>query len=122
MAEKVRILIAEDIESNADLLTWMLEDLGHTADITANGLECLERLKKDDYDLIFMDQFMPVMDGQTATIKIRCMSGGKSSIPIIGCTADPQKSTLDMLIGAGQNLVMIKPIKMEKLIRALKTL
>ncbi len=111
----LRILIAEDIESNADLLTWMLEDLGHYADVTENGLACLEQLKKYDYDLIFMDQFMPVMDGQTATIKIRCMSGKNATIPIVGCTADPQKSTCDMLIGAGQNLVMTKPVQLEKL-------
>lgn len=116
------ILIAEDIESNADLLTWMLEDLGHQVDVTTNGEECIEQLKKKNYDVIFMDQFMPIMDGQSATIKIRCMAGSKSSTPIIGCTADSQKPTLLMLKEAGQNAVMTKPLQMDKLVKVLNAL
>ncbi|MCK5880494.1 MAG: response regulator, partial [Sinobacterium sp.] len=67
--KSLKILIAEDIDSNADLLTWMLEDLGHQAVVTTNGEECIEALKRENFDVIFMDQFMPVMDGQSATIK-----------------------------------------------------
>lgn len=113
--KSLKILIAEDIDSNADLLTWMLEDLGHQAVVTTNGEECIEALKRENFDVIFMDQFMPVMDGQSATIKIRCMAGSKAAIPIVGCTADPQKSTLAMLKDAGQNKVMTKPLRMDEL-------
>jgi len=116
-----RILIAEDVESNADLLCWMLEDMGHEVLISTNGEECITMLEKNEVDLIFMDQFMPVMDGQSATIKIRCMANPKKSrIPIIGCTADPNKDTHEMLMQAGQNGVMTKPMDVYALQQVLK--
>ncbi len=107
------ILIAEDIDSNAELLSWMLEDLGYQVILSENGVDCIDKLKSNDIDLIFMDQFMPVMDGQRATLQIRCLASKKSQVPIVGCTADTQRTTESMLLDVGQNRVLRKPMQLD---------
>jgi signal transduction histidine kinase/ActR/RegA family two-component response regulator len=108
--QHLNILVVEDNLTNSTLMKWILEDFKHTVDVAENGVECLNLLEAKDYDLIFMDQHMPEMDGDEATRKIREREDHKATIPIIGCTADAFQETKDALIAAGQNEVIVKPI------------
>lgn len=108
--QSLNILIVEDNEANACLLTWILEDMKHKVSVAENGIECLNLLENNNFDLIFMDQHMPEMNGIIATEKIRSRSDEKANIPIIGCTADGGVETTEQLLSAGQNEVILKPI------------
>ena len=108
--QRLDILIVEDNEANASLLAWILEDMKHKVHIAENGIECLNLLESNSFDLIFMDQHMPEMNGIIATEKIRKRSDYKANTAIIGCTADGNQETIDKLLQAGQNDVILKPI------------
>ena len=106
----LNILVVEDSSVNAFLLKWILEGFKHTVTIAKNGIECLNLLDSADFDLIFMDQYMPEMNGAEATEKIRGLNNDKAEVPIIGCTADAFQETRNSLLEAGQNDIIIKPI------------
>jgi CheY-like chemotaxis protein len=108
--QKLNVLVVEDNKTNSTLLTWVLEDLGHEVMVAENGIECLNSLENNEFDIIFMDQHMPGMDGEEATRKIRARSDHKANIAIVGCTADAFQETRDSLIEAGQNDIILKPI------------
>ena len=117
--QPLSILIVEDNDTNAQLLTWMLEEWDHTMSTAVNGQEAVEMVMKNNYDLILMDHHMPVMDGKEATRLIRAMDAEKSKTPIIGCTADAFKETTELLISCGQDDVITKPISEIELIKVL---
>jgi len=71
LKKPLRILVAEDNPSNQKVLVEMLRKLGYRADMAADGLEVLEALERQPYDLVFMDVKMPEMDGIAATREIR---------------------------------------------------
>jgi CheY-like chemotaxis protein len=106
----LNILIVEDSSVNAFLLKWILEGFKHNVTVAKNGIECLNLVDSADFDLIFMDQYMPEMNGAQATEKIRALTSDKAQTPIIGCTADAFQETRQSLIEAGQNDIIIKPI------------
>lgn len=108
--QKLKVMVVEDNLTNSSLLKWILEDLEHDVDVAENGVECLNLIESKDYDLIFMDQHMPEMDGEEATKRIRARTDHKADIPIVGCTADAFQETRDLLAAAGQNDVIAKPI------------
>ncbi len=111
----LNILVAEDNTTNAQLITWMLEDWGHKVHVADNGKLAIDALEQDNYDLILMDHHMPEMDGMEATRRIRSMAGPKGSIPIIGCTADAYADNKAALIEVGQNDIVTKPIEEKQL-------
>lgn len=77
------ILLAEDNPVNQMVTGKLLEQLGCQYIVVGNGVECLDRLKDDQYDLILMDCLMPEMDGLETTGKIRASGGHCADIPII---------------------------------------
>lgn len=108
--QHLKVLVVEDNLTNSSLLKWILEDLEHEVMVAENGVECLNLLESNEFDLILMDQHMPEMDGEEATKRIRARTDHKANIPIIGCTADAFQETRDLLLSAGQNDVIVKPI------------
>ncbi len=116
----LNILVVEDNETNAQLLQWMLEDMDHRVTIAENGVACLNLLDNHKFDLIFMDQYMPEMDGAEATRKIRARSDDKATIPIIGCTADGFQETKELLSAAGQNDIIVKPVAVGEVISVMQ--
>ncbi|MBF0525979.1 MAG: response regulator, partial [Deltaproteobacteria bacterium] len=108
---KLNILLAEDNKINQRLAQAMLESRGHNVTIVNNGVETISALKTFSFDLVLMDVQMPVMDGITATEKIRDkekLTGGH--IPIIAMTAFAMKGDQDRCLEAGMDGYITKPI------------
>ncbi len=117
------VLLAEDIDANALLAQLRLEEHGHTLKRVENGREAIEEWRHADYDLILMDVQMPVMDGLTATRKIRSeeeKSGERT--PIIALTASIMKEDQDKCIEAGMDDVQGKPVLFRKLFQQMEQL
>ncbi|KOO05327.1 hybrid sensor histidine kinase/response regulator [Vibrio nereis] len=106
----LRALIVEDNRTNAAILNALLANKGFTCDCSINGEQAIQAVISGEYDLIFMDHHMPVMDGVEATEVIRTLGTKWSRILIFGCTADLfQESRLHMK-HAGVDHIIAKPI------------
>ncbi|SFR56925.1 ATP-binding protein [Thiomicrospira sp. ALE5] len=111
--QTVRILLAEDNEINQQVALGILRMFGLSADIANNGQEVLNAIQKDRYDLVLMDMQMPVMDGISATRKIRdSTSSGcyRPNLPIIAMTANALQDDKDKCLAAGMNDYISKPV------------
>ena len=115
----LRILLAEDHITNQKLAIYTLEKLGYRADIASNGLEVLEALHRQIYDVILMDMQMPEMDGLEATRIIRGLSTGFHQPRIIAMTANVTTEDRQACLDAGMDDYLAKPIRIEELIAAL---
>lgn len=115
----LQILVAEDHVTNQRLALLMLEGLGYRADIAANGLEVLEALDRQFYDVILMDVQMPEMDGMQATRLIRQRWPGEDGPRIIAMTANVTTDDRQACLEAGMNDYLPKPIRVEELMAAL---
>ncbi len=91
----LRILIAEDHAVNQRVATLLLQRLGYTADIAADGLEVLQAIKRQPYDVILMDIQMPEMDGVTTTREIRALLPDEHQPYIVAVTANACKVTVN---------------------------
>jgi CheY-like chemotaxis protein len=115
-----KILIAEDILMNQKLIIWVLSKLGYKPDLAGNGLEVLEMMQKESYDVILMDLQMPEMDGLEATRIIRETYG---ALPlIIALTANVVSEDRERCLMAGMNDYISKPINLELLTKSLRDL
>ncbi len=103
----MHILIAEDDDINAMILEQFLLDLGHYPVRVTNGLEVLEQLHSEKFDLIFMDLHMPKVSGLEATRKIRAEN---KLINIIGLTANATTEHKQSCLQVGMNDFLCKPI------------
>ena len=127
-AEKLRqirgakVLLVEDNEINQQVATEILESEGFCVYVAGNGAEAVEMLEKTaagEYDLIFMDVQMPVMDGREATRLIRKMETTKKDIPIIALTAHAFVEEKEINLASGMNDQINKPIEATQLIEVL---
>jgi PAS domain S-box-containing protein len=113
------ILLAEDDAVNQMVALHMLEKLGYRADVAANGLEALDALRRQDYDVILMDHQMPEMDGVTATGKIRREWSEDKQPWIVAMTADALEGDKERFLEAGMDDYVPKPIMFNDLADAL---
>jgi CheY-like chemotaxis protein len=135
---KFRILLAEDMEINREILLTLLEPTGVAADCAENGREAVEQFtaNPDRYDLIFMDVQMPEMDGYEATRAIRAFEAKRfeslefatqtpkvfaKQIPIIAMTANVFREDIERCLAAGMNGHVGKPLDMHEIHAALST-
>lgn len=109
---KLRILLVEDNPINQLVAQGMLEHLDLRADIANNGVEALEALESNSYDLIFMDCQMPTMDGYTATRHIRQSGKAYQGIYIIAMTANAMEGDREQCLSVGMNEYIAKPIEL----------
>jgi CheY-like chemotaxis protein len=105
-----RILIVEDNKINQLVARKLLERDGHVPTIVENGQEALEAIETGDFALVLMDVHMPVMDGITATQRIRGMPGAKARLPIIAMTADVMEGARERFLAIGMDDYIAKPI------------
>lgn len=114
----LRILIAEDNITNAQIASMFLKKMGYKTDIAKNGQEALEIVSDTNYDLIFMDVQMPVMDGLEATRMIRlCLN---EQPVIIAMTANAMQGDRQECLQAGMDDYISKPIKIEEMNKMLE--
>jgi len=115
----VRLLVAEDNDVNVMVTTLRLEDMGYRCVVAKNGLEVLDMVKHEHFDLILMDIEMPVLDGISATKAIRSSVPGGSipnpDIPIVGVTAHALKEFRDKSLDAGMDDYVSKPVDFNEL-------
>jgi PAS domain S-box-containing protein len=117
----VRVLLAEDNLVNQKVALHMLAVLGYRADIAANGLEVLQALERQPYDIILMDVQMPEMDGLEATRRINSLQPDRGKRPwIIALTANAVQGDREICLDAGMDDYISKPIKKQELADALK--
>ena len=122
LAERLplRILLAEDNSINQKIALQLLLRMGYRADVVGNGLEVLEALHRQTYDVIFMDVHMPEMDGLLATQRVRQDLGVAKQPRIIAMTANAMQGDRENCLAAGMDDYVSKPIRIEELIQALK--
>ena len=118
-----RILLVEDNELNREIATAILEENGMKVDSVEDGDIAVARINEEPagkYDLILMDIQMPRMDGYTATREIRTLDDNKkANIPIVAVTANAFDEDKKKAIESGMNGHIIKPIRIEEIVRVL---
>lgn len=116
------ILLAEDNLINQEVTKGFLDAIGCSTDVVSNGLEAVDAVRVNNYDLILMDCHMPEFDGFAATQKIRQYEAAtnKNRMPIIALTANVQKGIEDQCHDAGMDGYLSKPFDMERLRRLLR--
>lgn len=115
----LRVLVAEDNPVNQRVIVAMLERFGYEPDVAENGNEVIVKMRRRDYDLIFMDLHMPGMDGLETTRRIR--KGGRADHPwIIAMTANVFEEERRRCLAVGMNAFLGKPFEVENLVRAIE--
>ncbi len=106
-----RVLVAEDNKVNLKVALLMLQKLGYQADVAGDGIEVIEALRRQHYDVILMDVQMPGIDGLEATRRIRAGAAGRDEkVWIIAVTANAMEGDRDTCLAAGMNDYVTKPI------------
>lgn len=116
----LKILLAEDNMVNQKVAVGLLTKCGYRVDVVGNGLEAIEAIERQPYDLIFMDVNMPEMDGLAATQAIRTLLDTTVQPYIIALTANAMAEDHERCRVAGMNDYLSKPIQAPELIAALK--
>jgi CheY-like chemotaxis protein len=114
--ERNRILVAEDLEANQELIRIYLRAGGYRAAFVANGAEAVTAVQSEVYDLVLMDVQMPQMDGIAAAKAIRGLNGPVRNIPIIAMTANALPKQVRCIEAAGMNGYVAKPTEFDDLL------
>ncbi len=116
-----RVLVAEDNVTNRLVAEKHLMSLGCSVDMVENGKECIEMLLEKEYDIIFMDCQMPVLDGYAATREIRELAcDDKRNIPIVALTANALEDDRKKCLESGMTDYISKPFKKADILKKLK--
>lgn len=116
----LKILAAEDNQTNQLFLQALLESNGHQVSFVCNGKQALETVKTEYFDLVLMDLQMPEMLGDEATREIRLLPSMAAKIPIIALTASTSAADKERILSAGMNGYLTKPVRQEMLLSEIK--
>ncbi len=114
-----KFLLVDDHEAARTALQLRFRRLNCTAEVAENGYEALKRLRHSQYDLVFMDLMMPVMDGLAATLQIRQERPTGSGPRIIGISAESNPESRELCLAVGMDDFLPKPLEERELIRIL---
>jgi len=118
---RIRLLVADDNETNQMVVVRMLQKLGCQAEVAANGREAVEAAARGSYALVLMDCQMPEMDGFEATRALREAEAARGArTPIIALTANALSGDRERCLQAGMDDYLPKPVRMEDLERVLQ--
>jgi signal transduction histidine kinase/YesN/AraC family two-component response regulator len=113
---RARLLIVDDIPTNLRVAEGLLMPYHATVDICQSGAEAIDLVKKQEYDIVFMDHMMPDMDGIETTTAIRALWGERfKALPIVALTANAMVGMREMFIEKGFNDFLAKPIDVSKM-------
>jgi len=115
----LRILLAEDNVVNQKLALRLLQQMGYRADLASNGIEAIESVQRQTYDVVLMDVQMPEMDGLEASRKINARWRAQERPRIVAMTANAMQGDREMCLAAGMDDYLTKPIRVERLVEAL---
>jgi CheY-like chemotaxis protein len=115
----LRILLAEDNVVNQKLALRILQQMGYRADLASNGIEAVESVGRQIYDVVLMDVQMPDMDGLDAAREICARWGAHERPRIVAMTANAMQGDREMCLAAGMDDYLTKPIRVERLVEAL---
>jgi CheY-like chemotaxis protein len=118
--DPLKILVVDDDELGRRLMRVILTHEGHYVEVAANGLEALEAVKQNKYDIVFMDLHMPDMDGMEASRQIRAWENGDSHTFIVALTASYLPEIGQDLFDAGMDNYISKPFEVAQIQRLLK--
>jgi signal transduction histidine kinase/HPt (histidine-containing phosphotransfer) domain-containing protein/ActR/RegA family two-component response regulator len=117
--EGARVLVAEDNPTSLMVTEALLKKLSCEVDIAIDGREALQKAKDNDYDIVFMDCYMPLMDGFQATQRLR-RSPENEELPIIALTASVTDEDRVRCLEAGMNDTIAKPVRIAMIAKALE--
>lgn len=121
VAPQAKVLVVDDTPLNLMVAKALMEPTKMQIDTAESGLEAISMIQSEDYDLVFMDHFMPEMDGVETTERIRKLEDDKKNkIPIVALTADAMEGVKEELIKHGMNDFLTKPIIINELYRVLR--
>ena len=115
----LRILLAEDNAVNQKLALRLLQQMGYRADLAANGIEAVESVQRQAYDVVLMDVQMPELDGLDATRQICQLLPPARRPRIVAMTANAMQGDREMCMAAGMDDYLAKPIRVDRLVEAL---
>ena len=115
----LRILLAEDNVVNQKLALRLLQQMGYRADLAANGLEAIECVGRQVYDVVLMDVQMPEMDGLEASRLITTRWPKAERPRIVAMTANAMQGDREECLAAGMDDYVTKPIRVDALVQAL---
>jgi CheY-like chemotaxis protein len=115
----LRILLAEDNAVNQKLALRLLQGMGYRADVAGNGLEAIQSLERQRYDVVLMDVQMPEMDGLEASREINRRWKPEQRPRIVAMTANAMQGDRELCVAAGMDDYIAKPIRVPELVGAL---
>jgi CheY-like chemotaxis protein len=115
----LRILVAEDNVVNQKLALRILQQMGYRADLASNGIEAIESVERQTYDVVLMDVQMPEMDGLEASRRITAKWPADARPRIVAMTANAMQGDREMCLAAGMDDYITKPIRVDQLVEAL---
>jgi CheY-like chemotaxis protein len=115
----LRILLAEDNVVNQKLALRLLQQMGYRADVASNGIEAIESVERQAYDVVLMDVQMPELDGLEASRRIAAKWSADHRPRIVAMTANAMQGDREMCIAAGMDDYLTKPIRVDQLVDAL---
>ncbi|MDR2175850.1 MAG: response regulator [Synergistaceae bacterium] len=121
--EGFRMLLADDVEVNREIVQAVLESTRISVDCAENGKEALRMYieSPDGYDIVFMDVQMPEMDGYEATLRIRASGAPRSkTVPIVAMTANVFREDIEQCLASGMNDHLGKPLEIDDVMNKLK--
>jgi len=119
MRHPLRILLAEDNVVNQKLALRFLQQMGYRADLASNGIEAIESIERQTYDVVLMDVQMPEMDGLEASRRITAKWQAADRPRIVAMTANAMAGDREMCLAAGMDDYITKPIRVDQLVDAL---
>jgi signal transduction histidine kinase/DNA-binding response OmpR family regulator len=115
----LRILLAEDNVVNQKLALRLLQQMGYRADLASNGIEAVEAVQRQTYDVVLMDVQMPELDGLDATRRIGATLDPSVRPRIVAMTANAMQGDREMCLAAGMDDYLTKPIRVDRLVEVL---
>lgn len=115
-----KIIVAEDSSVIQNLTRKILSQLNYDITSVKNGEQVIQLLEKEDFDLVLLDIYMPVMDGMECARKIRQLEGPNQTIPLVAITGNANNYSMDDFQEAGINAYVPKPLNYDSLVELVK--
>ena len=115
----LRILLAEDNVVNQKVALRLLGQMGYRADVAGNGLEAIDAIERQPYDVVLMDVQMPELDGFEASREINRRWPGARRPRLVAMTANAMEGDRELCTAAGMDDYVAKPVRVEELVAAL---